>query len=180
MLECKSFLNTPYFLISKKRFKYLYHNNLQRLWCIRYFKDTNSKANHNEFCPLTLELFGVFDISKIQIQKQITTCGCVWFAVFWVYSIFQRYKFKSKSQQLHPPCKELTGVFDISKIQIQKQITTDFTLYLDNGLVYSIFQRYKFKSKSQPLYFTLHLRCRCIRYFKDTNSKANHNLVISY
>ena len=41
-----------------------------------------------------------------------------------VYLIFQRYKFKSKSQpnlNLRAPA---AGVFNISKIQIQKQITT--------------------------------------------------------
>ena len=41
---------------------------------------------------------GVFDISKIQIQKQITTNGVELFDLYAVYLIFQRYKFKSKSQ----------------------------------------------------------------------------------
>ena len=41
---------------------------------------------------------GVFDMSKIQIQKQITTAHCFLFYGGAVCLICQRYKFKSKSQ----------------------------------------------------------------------------------
>ena len=41
------------------------------------------------------------------------------------------------------------GVFGISKIQIQKQITTAKIGSSGDGAVYLVFQRYKFKSKSQ-------------------------------
>ena len=67
---------------------------------------------------------GVFDISKIQIQKQITTGFTEEQTRQAVYLIFQRYKFKSKSQLLTLALLMALGVFDISKIQIQKQITT--------------------------------------------------------
>ena len=42
--------------------------------CFQWFKDTNSKANHN-YNPL-LEVYRsvVFNGSKILIRKQITTC----------------------------------------------------------------------------------------------------------
>ncbi len=65
---------------------------------------------------------GVFDISKIQIQKQITTTMLADFWYLKVYLIFQRYKFKSKSQRNPLTMISNSGVFDISKIQIQKQI----------------------------------------------------------
>ena len=97
------------------------------------------------------EIFaGVFDISKIQIQKQITTSLLVFPSLSWVYLIFQRYKFKSKSQHARAHSLRVEGVFDISKIQIQKQITTIESLHVFSQWVYLIFQRYKFKSKSQP------------------------------
>ena len=41
--------------------------------CIWYFKGTNSKANHNLPLMYIILVFGVFGISKVQIQKQITT-----------------------------------------------------------------------------------------------------------
>ena len=49
------------------------HNNLCELRCIWYFKGTNSKANHNIDGYTGETLDGVFGISKVQIQKQITT-----------------------------------------------------------------------------------------------------------
>ena len=197
-------------------------------WCIWYFKDTNSKANHNSSQLDIPDITGVFDISKIQIQKQITTDPRTYWKKHLVYLIFQRYKFKSKSQHVylweqvrkwciwyfkdtnskanhndrHTRHIELTGVFDISKIQIQKQITTYMLVvvllmgciwyFKDTNSkanhnydarkgfispVYLIFQRYKFKSKSQ-LFEWYNTACGwCIWYFKDTNSKANHNQV---
>ena len=74
------------------------HNDLYKLWCIWYFKDTNSKANHNYKQRDKNFGSGVFGISKIQIQKQITTTFIVACTVTAVYLVFQRYKFKSKSQ----------------------------------------------------------------------------------
>ena len=41
-----------------------------------------------------------------------------------VYLVFQRYKFKSKSQPSARGWTTAGGVFGVSKIQIQKQITT--------------------------------------------------------
>ena len=63
------------------------HNDLYKSWCIWYFKDTNSKANHNIKVSFVKVLMGVFGISKIQIQKQITTQSllshdgnrCIWY-----------------------------------------------------------------------------------------------------
>ena len=148
---------------------------IQFNWCIWCFKDTNSKANHNVH---TLRM-----------------------AYLLVYLVFQRYKFKSKSQHLRIwhrwqiwciwcfkdtnskanhnrlSQKILTvfGVFGVSKIQIQKQITTRGCGLDTAGRVYLVFQRYKFKSKSQPYFGLYRLQGRCIWCFKDTNSKANHN-----
>ena len=41
--------------------------------CFQWFKDTNSKANHNRNTLIILETRVVFNGSKILIRKQITT-----------------------------------------------------------------------------------------------------------
>ena len=66
--------------------------------CIWYFKGTNSKANHNFTYIQAKRTLGVFGISKVQIQKQITTSIIINTNDNKVYLVFQRYKFKSKSQ----------------------------------------------------------------------------------
>ena len=126
------------------------HHDVERAErCVWYVKDTNSKANHNHGRGIKRQQWGVFDMSKIQIQKQITTIwramrSCLW-CVWYVKDtnskanhnatldneihrrvclICQRYKFKSKSQLTHRLTLWRIGVFDMSKIQIQKQITT--------------------------------------------------------
>ena len=117
----------------------------------------------------------MFDISKIQIQKQITTrlCihlqykGCVWY--------FKDTNSKANHNDTNNAYETGVGVFDISKIQIQKQITTGYRLDVASIWVCLIFQRYKFKSKSQLYALVLAEWCWCVWYFKDTNSKANHN-----
>ena len=66
----------------------------------------------------------VFDVSKIQIQKQITTGTACSLFLTMLYLMCQRYKFKSKLQLGVPRMMYTLVVFDVSKIQIQKQITT--------------------------------------------------------
>ena len=41
--------------------------------CFQWFKDTNSKANHNSLVEYQVPLPVVFNGSKILIRKQITT-----------------------------------------------------------------------------------------------------------
>ena len=44
-----------------------------RIYCFRYVKDTNLKANHNTLHGAVSLQYTVSDMSKIQIWKQITT-----------------------------------------------------------------------------------------------------------
>ena len=138
-----------------QRYKFKSKSQPLRIWnptglrCIWYFKDTNSKANHNHVTIRCLRIIGVFDISKIQIQKQITTTsllsknniGCIWY--------FKDTNSKA-NHNLRKPKRNARRV-------------------------YLIFQRYKFKSKSQLMSVRFSFATWCIWYFKDTNSKANHN-----
>ena len=63
------------------------------MWCLRYIKDTNFKANHNSVKEFDTWQSGVCDISKIQILKQITTNKTLFARYFQVSAIYQRYKF---------------------------------------------------------------------------------------
>ena len=96
-----------------------------------------------------ITIYAVFNMSKIQIWKRITTLNAL--MIHWgeLYLICQRYKFESESQ----PCPRFTdmcqAVFNMSKIQIWKRITT-WTHYVRKNLrLYLICQRYKFESESQ-------------------------------
>ena len=44
--------------------------------CFQWFKDTNSKANHNHLLDADILFNVVFNGSKILIRKQITTGSC--------------------------------------------------------------------------------------------------------
>ena len=170
--------------------------------CIWHFKDTNSKANHNYLQESLNYIFGVFDISKIQIQKQITTYlwtfigrnRCIWHFKDTnskanhnpvvkdgyegkVYLTFQRYKFKSKSQRR---CVWYTWrrgcIWHFKDTNSKANHNTPLNSVLP-VTVYLTFQRYKFKSKSQRLRQSRQECHWCIWHFKDTNSKANHNAI---
>ena len=143
--------------------------------CFRYVKDTILKANHNYWQYYWWPRNAVFDMSKIQFWKQITTTTSRFAHYTTLFSICQRYNFESKSQLksniqgcrircfryvkdtilkanhnfcVFPPsfCQ---AVFDMSKIQFWKQITTTSQRGLSKETLFSICQRYNFESKSQ-------------------------------
>ena len=89
-------------------------------------------------------------MSKIQTWKQITTQRVRHIAIYTLYSICQRYKLESKLQLCNHKCLVVLTVFNMSKIQTWKQITTHTPS--------SIIRNY------------------CIQYVKDTNLKANYNV----
>ena len=116
-------------------------------------------------------LTAVFNMSKIQIWKRITTREGYISKDKELYLICQRYKFESESQHsccLHwrcflcqrykfesesqHTCCELCydcAVFNMSKIQIWKRITTILSETKRIIKLYLICQRYKFESESQ-------------------------------
>ena len=120
------------------------------LICQRY----KFKSKSQLVCKIALAMLSVFDMSKIQIQKQITTVQMNLNKQVKVCLICQRYKFKSKSQRCSHLFLQKQSVFDMSKIQIQKQITTSSKVRVTKVEVCLICQRYKFKSKSQLRNYT--------------------------
>ena len=116
------------------------------IWCV---KDTNLKANHNP----------------------VPSIG--WNTL--VYLMCQRYKFKSKSQQINAKKMELNGcIWCVKDTNLKANHNALFQRF-HRQMVYLMCQRYKFKSKSQHSTRVIYLDNGCIWCVKDTNLKANHN-----
>ena len=117
--------------------------------CFRYHKGTDFQANHNVASALPMQLQVVLDTTKVQIFKQITTLLQRAFEIEPLFQIPQRYRFSSKSQQDHGRWSASRVVLDTTKVQIFKQITTQWLYYIVPHLLFQIPQRYRFSSKSQ-------------------------------
>ena len=107
------------------------------------------KANHNAVLKVGVLEKAVFNMSKIQIWKRITTLRSLGRSRKSLYLICQRYKFESESQLILPNFSINIAVFNMSKIQIWKRITTCPDRLYIAALLYLICQRYKFESESQ-------------------------------
>ena len=88
-------------------------------------------------------------MSKIQIWKRITTRNIETDDDTALYLICQRYKFESESQLKRFSGNVIIAVFNMSKIQIWKRITTYGNVQAFTFMLYLICQRYKFESESQ-------------------------------
>ena len=129
-------------------------NRFLRLWCIQYVKDTDFKANYNATAALENQNYGVFNMSKIQISKQITTRILRLWSSTRCIQYVKDTDFKANYNVSWGLICQLSGVLNMSKIQISKQITTLFSFFLPNRW--------------------------CIQYVKDTDFKANYNMKGSY
>ena len=103
-------------------------------------------TNFNREC---FRWWAVFNMSKIQIWKRITTYSGCRRVHKKLYLICQRYKFESESQHHRGCFFQYLAVFNMSKIQIWKRITTRSLKNISAILLYLICQRYKFESESQ-------------------------------
>ena len=110
------------------------------------------KANHNDEARRITGGQAVFNMSKIQIWKRITTGEWERSTYRQLYLICQRYKFESESQLLFYFSVIFRAVFNMSKIQIWKRITTYFNVFGRWVWLYLICQRYKFESESQLVF----------------------------
>ena len=129
-------------------------HDIQLLWmvssCLWYCKDIHLEANHNHPQNTHTPYYAAYDIAKIYIWKQITTVSSTGYLMGQLLMILQRYTFGSKSQLGRFPvfnnscclwyCKDihleanhnivvvhllcLRAAYDIAKIYIWKQITT--------------------------------------------------------
>ena len=109
------------------------------------------KANHNESFVVERLAVDVFQWTKIQFWKQITTNRLLWKDWQSMYFNELRYNFESKSQR-YSWCKHLYwDVFQWTKIQFWKQITTQQEQFTELFKMYFNELRYNFESKSQRL-----------------------------
>ena len=121
--------------------------------CVWYSKGTNLKANHN-----------------LLVHSKFVKVMCL---------IFQRYKFKSKSQRIKIFTSIKSWCVWYSKGTNLKANHNRKCLVTVLHLMCLIFQRYKFKSKSQLNQKYIVVVLRCVWYSKGTNLKANHNSCCS-
>ena len=143
--------------------------------CLWYCKDIHLEANHNRQGYSSTNAKVAYDIAKIYIWKQITTALPLCGQYDGLLMILQRYTFGSKSQPyllmifVMPCClwycKDIhleanhnsvittffsrVVAYDIAKIYIWKQITTQCLNLLFRNMLLMILQRYTFGSKSQ-------------------------------
>ena len=76
--------------------------------------------------------------------------------------ILQRYTFGSKSQRFDQFITGMSVAYDIAKIYIWKQITTQFTIKIHVIRLLMILQRYTFGSKSQQKMRKDNINLRCL------------------
>ena len=124
---------------------FLKYRRMLYLICQRYKFESESQR---VITSPTLQL-AVFNMSKIQIWKRITTTIGGESEIPLLYLICQRYKFESESQLPLEFLTNTSAVFNMSKIQIWKRITTGFQICIWFAKLYLICQRYKFESESQ-------------------------------
>ena len=143
--------------------------------CFRYHKGTDFQANHNMIQLIISLTLVVLDTTKVQIFKQITTMDVVLVSGRKLFQIPQRYRFSSKSQlnvawsstslrcfryhkgtdfqanhnTVHLFTQHQMVVLDTTKVQIFKQITTQYNVTYKVCTLFQIPQRYRFSSKSQ-------------------------------
>ena len=128
------------------------------LICQRYKFESESQHVPLRHSPCV----AVFNMSKIQIWKRITTKRFEWNLGRLLYLICQRYKFESESQPGALRLKRIKAVFNMSKIQIWKRITTQLGIQFRKLSLYLICQRYKFESESQLNSVVLSFLVGCI------------------
>ena len=121
---------------------------IQIVSCI-YTKGTTLKANHNK-------------LIKILFDKLL-------------YFIYQRYDFESKSQLLSCSYSPIDCCISYTKGTTLKANHNTREERCCSCLLYFIYQRYDFESKSQQATSAVKLLCCCISYTKGTILKANHN-----
>ena len=119
--------------------------------CFQWIKDTNLKANHNPYCNHRSVEVAVSNGSKILIWKQITTSRKNAVEGYGCFQWIKDTNLKANHNNLTSDFRISRAVSNGSKILIWKQITT-YTLKLDTYL-------------------------SCFQWIKDTNLKANHNML---
>ena len=146
--------------------------------CFQWFKGTNLKANHNARTIFLLSFLVVSNGSKVQIWKQITTPMQQKLQAASLFPMVQRYKFESKSQLASQKVVDWFGCFQWFKGTNLKANHNNSENENFIKMLFPMVQRYKFESKSQLDVLKGVGSFCCFQWFKGTNLKANHNVLI--
>ena len=129
-------------ILIRKQITTLQRQVVRHFGCFQWFKDTNSKANHNK-CIMGIFFVGVvFNGSKILIRKQITTIAKHSNRLFCCFQWFKDTNSKANHNKAPPFQQTSCVVFNGSKILIRKQITTLEESYRAIIQLFSMVQRY--------------------------------------
>ena len=169
--------------------------------CVRYVKDTISRAIHNMSFLIPWVRMVVWDMSKIQFRELFTTWKVLQHRELQLCEICQRYNFESYSQLSYKQFFKISScvryvkdtisraihnedtskivyeivVWDMSKIQFRELFTTLIKVSPVYLMLCEICQRYNFESYSQLEIVQPGTKKGCVRYVKDTISRAIHN-----
>ena len=94
--------------------------------CFRYHKGTDFQANHNHRDSDALGYLVVLDTTKVQIFKQITTGNGGGPDLLSCFRYHKGTDFQANHNLLQEIYISLHVVLDTTKVQIFKQITTEF------------------------------------------------------
>ena len=145
--------------------------------CFQWFKDTNLKANHNRCSGFFQRSYVVFNGSKILIWKQITTASPACVAPIRCFQWFKDTNLKANHNRQSCRRTKTRVVFNGSKILIWKQITTASTLVSANMCCFQWFKDTNLKANHNLVPGVPASSWSCFQWFKDTNLKANHNWI---
>ena len=149
----------------------------QRKWqeYLSMFKEPILKANHNVSTAFYYVFESIYQCSKNQFWKQITTAFCCFLCSFLVFINVQRTNFESKSQLRWNTCIRIVSIYQCSKNQFWKQITTNLVYGNGAAKVFINVQRTNFESKSQLVRLVMLKLMEYLSMFKEPILKANHN-----
>ena len=167
---------------------------------MRYVKDTISRAIHNTTASILAKQWVVWDMSKIQFRELFTTKGVVIYLIFscvryvkdtisraihntarkieregTLCEICQRYNFESYSQRKCSTYFDNWSCVRYVKDTISRAIHNRLVMCRYMAKLCEICQRYNFESYSQLFRLVWQAMPGCVRYVKDTISRAIHN-----
>ena len=143
--------------------------------CMTYTKGTTLKANHNWVRQFRYSSVVVWPIPKVRLWKQITTARAASASMIGCMTYTKGTTLKANHNQFWPVRSLIHVVWPIPKVRLWKQITTIHTAATSTLLLYDLYQRYDFESKSQQLWVIKIVALCCMTYTKGTTLKANHN-----
>ena len=131
------------------------------VFCMQSIKEHNMKANHNLTTTDPVNNASVCNLSKNTIWKQITTIIVDLTPTDFLYAIYQRTQYESKSQRLIP-------------------IDGNLIVCMQSIKEHNMKANHNFSTSKEGVTFCMQSIPAWLRHAgrKEHNMKANHNLVV--